>query len=274
MLYFCKMKLIHNLLIILLWSISAVAQSGNVVVLDEKDITEISGVLITEIKFKDKIFTSNCSYQEVINILKEKAIANGANLIKITSHKYPDGFSTCHRLSASIYKVENVSIYEKEILWSPERKLVWDDFKAKHSPYGDITAIAAATQCGISFETNRVTNFKKIKYFVKTYFDVNKSWVSAEGRESQDVLRHEQSHFDLCEIYARRLYKELTTANLNIYTLEQANGIYKKVFDEYNERQYQYDVSTGHGTIAEEQEKWNKIIEDELTQLDAYANHF
>lgn len=253
---------------------SLYAQSNHIVVLDENDQTEIIGTFISEIKFKEKGFTSNCSYQEVIKSLKEKAIANNANVIKITEHKLPDAMSTCHRMKASLYNVENTRLYEKEILWSSDRKLVWEDFKAERSPYGNIEGIAAATQCGIYFETNRITNFKKPKFFVRTVFDAKKSWVGESGRTSAEVLQHEQKHFDLCEIYARRLYKELMAANITVYTLEQANSIYKKVFDEYNDRQYNYDVETNHSTIASEQERWNKVIEEELNALSAYADHY
>lgn len=263
-----------TILLFIVLGINAALAGNHVVVLEKDDNIEIKGTFIAKIKFKDKIFTSNCSYQEVIKTLKQQAIEKNANLIKILEHKFPDGWSTCHRITAELYSVENTSIYEKEILWSDDRKLTWEDFKAEHSPYGNIEGIAAATQCGIMFETNRITNFKKPKYFVRTVFFVNKSWVGEKGRVSAEVLLHEQKHFDLCEIYARRLYKELSEANINVYTIEQANAIYKKVFDDYNERQYNYDVETNHSTIAEEQEKWNKIIETELAELAAYADHY
>lgn len=252
----------------------AYAKVSNIVIVDKNNDVEIAGTFIKEIKFKDKIFTSNCSYQEVLKILKEKAVENNANLIKITEHKMPDAWSTCHRMSVSLFQVENTSIYEKEIMWSADRKLQWSDFKADHSPYGNIDGIAAATMCGITFETNRVTNFKKAKFFVRTVFDVKKSWVSKSGMNSPEVLEHEQKHFDLCEVYARRLYKELTEANISVYTMEQANAIFKKVYDEYNERQYQYDIETNHSTIADAQERWNKAIEEEIALLSDYANHY
>lgn len=271
--FFNSMKKTPFVILLLLCTSYGFAQN-EIVIVEEDDNTKINGELINEIQFKDKLFTSNCSYPEVIATIKAAATEQNANLIKIVEHKKPDSWSTCHRMTTKLYFVDNPQLYEKEILWSEGRKLTWNDFKADKYPYGSISNAAAATYCGITFSTNRVTSFKKIRFFVTTVFETTKSWVSEEGRASDDVLLHEQKHFDLCEVYARRLYKELTEANLNMQTLAQSNDIYQKVFDEYNARQQSYDSETSHGINQQEQHRWNTMIADELAALSEYADHY
>jgi hypothetical protein len=79
---------------------------------------------------------------------------SGANILKITDRKEPDQWSSCSRIIAKIYHVPDPRKFEKEIVWSEDRKLVWDDFKATGKPVPG-TDVAAVTQCGIGVQTNR-----------------------------------------------------------------------------------------------------------------------
>jgi len=63
--------------------------------------------LLGSINIGDSGFTVNCSYQQVINDLQNQARKMGGNLLYITEHKVPDSSSTCHRISANVYKVDN-----------------------------------------------------------------------------------------------------------------------------------------------------------------------
>lgn len=241
-----------------------------IIVLGADEQTEVKGELLGEVKFSDKGFKSNCSYNEVIAGLKKQAEKKGGNLLKITEHKKPDAWSTCDRIKAEIYKVADISAYEQEIYWTADRKLKWEDFK---SPASAMTGAAAHTYCGFGFETNRVTAFKKSKFFVHTKFYCDKSWVGKEYISQENLLSHEQAHFDLCEVYARRLYKRLTEANVNIATLQEANNIYTEVANDYTAAQQQYDEETNHGTEPGLQKKWQERVAKELEDLSAYANH-
>ena len=58
---------------------------------------------IGSISVGDSGFTSNCSYQEVINDAMSLARSMGGNIVQITSHKEPDIWSTCHRIKADVY---------------------------------------------------------------------------------------------------------------------------------------------------------------------------
>lgn len=248
------------------------AGSDIMVVIDVTDSTPVNGAVIAEIKFKDKGFKTKCTYIDAINYLKEQAKEHGANVIKITQHKYPDAWSSCHRMEATLYHVVDAGALEKEIIWTTGRLLAAADFKAERSPL-PASGLGAVSDCGISFASSAANAFAKVRFSVQAVFTTGRSWIHPEHTNDSDLLNHEQKHFDLCELYARKLYKELMDAGLTAATMQQANNIFKAVYNEYNERQYKYDTETEHGTNREEQVKWNAIILEELNALNAYADH-
>ncbi len=186
----------------------ALANNEFVLVLQKEDSFNNDGIEIGSIKSGDNGFSSGCTYYEVIDKLKQIARDNGANLIKITEHKTPDQWSTCERLKAKIYKVPNFKTHEKEIEWTANRKLTWEDFKGNPKTFTNSNT-AAETYCGFGFQTNRVTMFKNAKIFTLNSFNTNLSWIRPDQKNSADLLEHEQGHFDLCEVYTRQLRKKL-----------------------------------------------------------------
>ena len=246
---------------------------NKVIVVDLDDSTTINGTLLGKVQFKEKIITVNCSYDEVLNVLKKEALAKGGNLIHITEHKYPDVWSTCHRVKADVYNVADPVAYQKEIYWSTDKKLDWKDFKGTvsdafvHSDYG------AMSYCMLGFNTNRVTVYKKAKFFITSKFSCYESWAKEVVINDDYALKHEQIHFDICEIYARTLYKVLTEAKLTAFNLQDAQPIFNTIYKEYRAREEQYDVETKHSLNKEEQQRWNLLVAQELDSLSAYSNY-
>lgn len=242
-----------------------------VLVLQKEDIFNNDGIEIGNIKSGDNGFSSNCSYYEVIDKLKQIARENGANLIKITEHKSADQWSTCERLKAKIYKVPNFRVHEKEIEWTATRKLTWEDFKGAPKSASNTNA-AAQTYCGFGFQTNRVTMFNKAKIFTLNSFTTNLSWVRPDQKYRTDLLEHEQGHFDLCEIYTRQLRKKLEEKKLTAFNLNtDANVIFKQIYASYLERQEQYEKETQYGIDRKKQMEWTIIISEELNELNSYT---
>lgn len=58
------------------------------------------------IKVGDSGFSIKCNYATVIDKAKMESRKVGGNVLKITKHKRPDLWSSCHRITADIYKVE------------------------------------------------------------------------------------------------------------------------------------------------------------------------
>jgi len=238
-----------------------------VVVLDLQDSQSITGDIIGVVQAKDGGLAVNCTYFENILNLKNMARAAGANLIKITTYKTPDNWSTCHRLHATIYKVANPKIYETEIEWSANRKLTWDDFKGEPDVINNPNTLAL-TKSGFGYESG-INFFKEGQIFVHSVFNTRESWVVLKGRNDY-VLRHEQIHFDITEIYTRKLRKELIDAKVTNENVERAKVIFDKVYNELSERQKRYDNETKYGDKKETQEHWEAIVEIELAKYDLY----
>jgi hypothetical protein len=146
--------------------------------------------------------------------------------------------------------------------WHDHTKLSWDDFKGAVNATHDESA--AATYCSIGFKTAATTPGGKPEIVVYNSFYINKSWVRSDAR-IQSILDHEQGHFDLCEIYTRKLKERMNNFNFDIPNVKQALiSIYTELNKEYELRQQAYEQETVHGTNIMEQKKWQVVIASEL----------
>lgn len=242
-----------------------------VLILQQQDDFINDGIEIGSIKSGDNGLSTNCSYFEVIDKLKQLARQNGANVIKITEHKSPDRWSSCERLTAKIYRVPNFRKHEKEIEWTAARKLTWDDFKGSPKSISNSNT-AAQTYCGFGFQTNYVTILTKTKIFTKNTFTCNLSWVRPNQKERLDLLEHEQGHFDLCEVYTRQLRKKLEEKKLTVFNINtDANIIFKDVYAMYLDRQELYEKETNYGLDRQKQIEWTTTIDKEINDLGSYS---
>jgi hypothetical protein len=242
-----------------------------VLVLQQQDDFINDGIEIGSIKSGDNGLSTNCTYFEVIDRLKQLARQNGANVIKITEHKMPDRWSSCERLTAKIYRVPNFRKHEKEIEWTANRKLTWEDFKGSPKIISNSNT-AAQTYCGFGFQTNYVTILTKAKIFTKNTFTCNLSWVRPDQKDKADLLEHEQGHFDLCEVYTRQLRKKLEEKKLTVLNLNtDANIIFKDVYALYLDRQELYEKETNHGLNRQKQIEWTATMSAELNDLSNYT---
>ncbi len=150
--------------------------------------------------------------------------------------------------------------------WSADRKLNWSEFKAK--PNKNLASWAnTACAIGYSFEGNNDSAFFK----VECCFESELSWVKENPTDL--LLRHEQAHFDLAEVYARELRKKLSTTHL-VFTEASRHVplIYKGIMKEYNDEQKRYDKETDHSREEVQQKSWEKQISSRLRSLEMYAD--
>ncbi len=156
---------------------------------------------------------------------------------------------------------------DEELLeWSSERKLSWSDYKGKPNPLSDA---AASTTTYLSIEYN--ISSSSFGYKIKSRFSKNWSW----GLHKSDyILSHEQGHFDIAEIFARKLHKKMSEYSFNKRTYQQdLKKIYEEVTDEKEQMQNDYDRETRHSINKEKQAEWLKKIERMLEDLKAYHNY-
>lgn len=63
------------------------------------------------IKVGDSGFSINCDYTTVIEKAKIEARKVGGNALKITKHSLPDVWSSCHRITTDVLRVDNIENY-------------------------------------------------------------------------------------------------------------------------------------------------------------------
>ena len=150
--------------------------------------------------------------------------------------------------------------------WNSNRRLTWDDFKAQ--PDGSsVNAALTSTNINIDFSYNN----RDFKYKLRCSFDPNKSW----GRvKTEYILGHEQAHFDIAEIHARILNKELKNYKFNQRSASKDIGeIYNKVMRMHHEMQEKYDDETNYSRNEKKQADWSEFIGKTLTDLQAHSNY-
>ena len=93
----------------------------------------------------------------------------------------------------------------------------------------------------------------------KAFFDKSKSWTKAA--DNKELLAHEQLHFDITELFTRKLRKKLSELNDPCgKDSKKVQGIYDKNFEELNRYQIRYDKETEHSMIETTQKTWEEKI--------------
>ena len=153
------------------------------------------------------------------------------------------------------------------ILWRESYKLQWVDFQATPDENSNTRARTAASLfCYPEYKGNGII------CKVLCYFERQSSWVQ-KNHKLDYILKHEQGHFDLYEVYARILRKRLSEMKFKRKDLESdLNKMVEKLGKESRARQKKYDKATGFAKNEVNQQKWLKKIAEELKELEQYKN--
>jgi hypothetical protein len=169
-------------------------------------------------------------------------------------------------LSSLFFSFTNNPEANQVIVWSEYRPLTWEDFQGKRS---DDAAGDAGTVVQIKAKPYMVKD--EVKYDVSAVFVVNKSWADAQTNE---LLAHEQLHFDIAELYARKIRKVIAAlSEVGEDDVKVYNRAIQKLLRESNEVDIQYDLETLHGAMLKRQAEWNKEIKGELKALEKFKKH-
>ena len=152
-----------------------------------------------------------------------------------------------------------------EIVWSKNYKLKWSDFRGTPDKNSRFKAITTST-----LRMTPITyTEEEIQYEMLAVFQKRSSWTKSDAEE---LLAHEQLHFDISELVMRRMREKFKAIS---YTdSEQVNKEIKKLFAEAEKERRDindaYDEETEHGVNKQEQLNWQKMIQDELEDMEAY----
>ena len=153
---------------------------------------------------------------------------------------------------------------EEFIPWENEQRLDWEDFKCEPKKGTDAVA-STSTTLGIAYQLVDGV----LTYDITCNFSKVKSW----GLMKTDyILAHEQGHFDITEIYARKLNEALKNYQFNKKTFKKdINQIYQNIVREKETFQKSYDEETDHSRNRKLQFDWLDKIQKELEATDTFA---
>jgi hypothetical protein len=150
------------------------------------------------------------------------------------------------------------------VIWQKDSMLNLSDFKAK---VGRDYAGCAATFILIEpVEENGNMLFSVQAVLMKSK--------SAIIKTSDYILKHEQLHFDICELYARKLRQMmLETDFTKVKNIQnEIQKMYNKVNTEFVKCENKYDNDTNHGENPAKQKVWDDDVASQLKGLDQYVS--
>jgi hypothetical protein len=165
----------------------------------------------------------------------------------------------------SILTISSTLIKAQDIQWQADRPLTWKDFKGKPNFK---TGYSAITFTSITYDINCQTKDSvsyAITFNLHCLFYPQASWVRTREHESDDLLSHEQLHFDIAELYTRKLAAAFHSAVFTRNYKEEIDDIYKKNAEEHRLMQVRYDTEVYRSMNM--QLRWQLYIYLQLKEL-------
>lgn len=163
------------------------------------------------------------------------------------------------------YVFKNDEENEEYIEWSEKRKLRWSDYKGK--PQKRNAVASTCYELRYIFPTT-LDGVVQPTVSVRALFFPKDSW-KLDAFANDYILSHEQGHFDLVEIFARRLRRAIHSREYN--SLDDLYAHIHSMYDTINKKmeeiQELYDEETENSMNSVLQQKWNSIIQKELNEL-------
>src|SRR3990172_2185418 len=158
------------------------------------------------------------------------------------------------------------------IPWSAERSLAWSQY-AGRPDLG--TTAAAMTVYKLSYQEECAG--EAFEFQVVPLFLPSRSWVKASVLSNFSgggrLLAHEQGHFDLSEVQARKLRRALgRLEHPCAMTWDARRALVRQHVRDDLEAQYRYDRDTGYGSNETRQVRWLLDIGRQLAALTDFAD--
>jgi hypothetical protein len=163
--------------------------------------------------------------------------------------------------------IRNQMAAHDAIGWSATRRLSWSDFQGIAPARGDESALTSYSLFHGASCTGKTFDFRVVAAFLP-----RQSWVRpavlANAANNSRTLRHEQTHFDLSEVHARRMrryFAELFEPCMK--TTEELGALAQRFIREEGAAQRKYDEETNHGRVTKKQAEWEAEVGRQLASL-------
>ncbi|SNR15445.1 hypothetical protein [Tenacibaculum jejuense] len=154
------------------------------------------------------------------------------------------------------------------VLWSKDRPLFWSDFQflTKDHNFCKDNLHGAGASVGLSISYRKIGN--NIRFNIHSKFYKFESYVF---KKNNHLLKHEQLHFDIVELYARKLRKQFLLLKKERVSLDDYFLVYESVNKKLDENQDFYDRETQHSLNKEKQKEWSFSIKNKLKKMEPYS---
>lgn len=155
-----------------------------------------------------------------------------------------------------------------KIVWKENKNLTWEDFRGK--PIASANFVAS-TNTGINFQYSYSLKNNKVdvEYSVASFFYRDKSWFQPD-QVNQHILNHEQAHFDISELHARMLRKEVSQRKFSKNVKSEIEAIYRDIEKKRRSMQVLFDAETDHSRNVEKEAFWERQIENQLKDYESW----
>ena len=161
-------------------------------------------------------------------------------------------------------KTERIGSTMQVIHRESEDFLTWDDFKGKPNYKSHISAL-----CASAIEYSYECSGPNITYEVNAIFIPKESWVQPDAK-TEYILAHEHLHFNITELYARKLRKKLKEEIRSCRDSYKIERIAKGIIREWKAEQLAYDKDTHHSIKKDAQRRWDTKVARDLKRYAAF----
>ncbi|MGI4872376.1 MAG: DUF922 domain-containing protein [Janthinobacterium lividum] len=170
-------------------------------------------------------------------------------------------------LAGAQVQAQGVKTPAGSIPWSANRPLTVADFQSRPQPNETHAALTSTDiHTGASCHGNAFAGTARAS------FDPTRSWVREPAAITPKLLRHEQLHFDIAEVYARRLRQQLAGVRTPCNKLGNTfNQLTEAGYAAWQQANDDYDRDTNHGLQAGEQARWEALVRQQLVELAGFA---
>lgn len=219
---------------------------------------------LATIQIGESGMTVNCGFSNVMNLAEKTARNMGGNCMVIKYVQMPDLWSSCYRITAEVYRLDDPDRFKSKIYWNPGIKLKVSHFRGEKGsrPY------ISQSITGIDY------NIKEDLYGdreleVLAFFNCDSSYFVHSEYDAKQLV-YQALLFDMTELHARKLRKIFS---MQIHTIEDIKTKTKSLADSI-ESELQTMKNTYFEEVSENpnmQDKWNADIAGQLLEYDGYS---
>jgi len=160
---------------------------------------------------------------------------------------------------------------DKTLTWQQDQKLTWSNYQGDVDPNNDAVALTAS---GITFsyainESNK--RFVNFEATVESHFYPEKSWYK-EALCDSAILAHEQLHFDITELHARKFRSQLAQLVTTQAIQADLRRLHRNINRDMAKMQNTYDLETNNSMDVEQQAFWANFVTAELEKYKAFQS--